>query len=52
MASTSYLKSMMERFKEDLAKRKPEAIKGYKPPPKRKVPKLDATPRRPTDRVH
>lgn len=52
MASTSYLKSMMERFKEDLAKRKPEAIKGYKAPPKRKVPKLDARPRRPNEALN
>ena len=38
MASTSYLKAMMERFKEDLAKRKPEAIKK---PPKSKKPKKE-----------
>jgi hypothetical protein len=46
MASTSALRGIIERFKEDLAKRKPEAIKNPKPPAKRKVPKLDATPRK------
>jgi hypothetical protein len=46
MASTSALRGIIERFKEDLAKRKPEAIRGKSVPPKRKIPKLDATPRK------
>ena len=41
MASTSVLKAMVERYRQELVKRKPEAIKGNKAPKKPKVPKLD-----------